>query len=203
MFYNNNLVVIISSPSGAGKTTVTKKLLQKINRSYLSISCTTRQPRKNEKNGVDYFFLKKSEFLDLKKNKKFLETAKVFDHFYGTLKSEFYKKKNKKIIFLDVDWQGARNIRKNISQNCFSFFLLPPSISELKRRLLKRHKDNKSIAIKRLSSAKKDIKHWDEYDYVFVNKDLNKCIASIIKKIQILLDENKEKIKIKKIIEKF
>ena len=91
--FDKNLVIIISSPSGAGKTTVTNKLLRKIKNSYLSISCTTREPRKNEKNGVDYFFLKKADFLKLKKNKKFLETAKVFDHYYGTLKSEFYKKK--------------------------------------------------------------------------------------------------------------
>ena len=188
----NGLSIIISSPSGAGKTSVTKKLLKKIKNSYLSISCTTRKPREGEKNGKDYFFISKKKFLNLKKNKKFLEHAKVYENFYGTLNSQVkanLKKNN--IVLFDVDWQGARSIKKKIKKNCYSFFLLPPSINILKKRLLLRHKNDPQVALKRFSSAKKDIMHWNEYDFVFVNDNLNECANSILKKIKLLFDEIK------------
>jgi len=188
----NGLSIIISSPSGAGKTSVTKKLLKKIKNSYLSISCTTRKPREGEKNGKDYFFISKKKFLNLKKNKKFLEHAKVYGNFYGTLNSQVkanLKKNN--IVLFDVDWQGARSIKKKIKKNCYSFFLLPPSINILKKRLLLRHKNDPQVALKRFSSAKKDIMHWNEYDFVFVNDNLNECANSILKKIKLLFDEIK------------
>tara|TARA_B100000035_G_scaffold191002_1_gene163071 strand:+ start:119 stop:733 length:615 start_codon:yes stop_codon:yes gene_type:complete len=198
---NNSLIIIISSPSGVGKTTITKKLLKKINNSYLSVSCTTRYPRKNEVNKVDYFFISKKKFLKFKKEKKFLETAKVHNNYYGTLKSELRKNnRNNKVILLDIDWQGARNLRKNIEKNCYSFFLLPPSISILKKRLLKRHSDNKSLALSRLSSARKDLKYWEEYDYVYINDNLNKCVNEISKKIYDLVIENIKRSKFKKIV---
>ena len=201
MVLNNSLIIIISSPSGVGKTTITKKLLKKINNSYLSVSCTTRYPRKNEVNKVDYFFISKKKFLKFKKEKKFLETAKVHNNYYGTLKSELRKNnRNNKVILLDIDWQGARNLRKNIEKNCYSFFLLPPSISILKKRLLKRHSDNKSLALSRLSSARKDLKYWEEYDYVYINDNLNKCVNEISKKIYDLVVENIKKSKFKKIV---
>jgi len=200
---NNSLIIIISSPSGVGKTTITKKLLKKIDKSYLSVSCTTRCPRKNEINKVDYFFITKEKFLRFKKEKKFLETAKVHNNYYGTLKSELRKKsKNNKAILLDIDWQGARNLRKKIKKNCYSFFLLPPSISILKKRLLKRHFDNKSLALSRLSSARKDLKYWEEYDYVYVNDRLNKCVNEISKKINDLIIQNNNRSKLRKIIKK-
>ena len=199
---NNNVTIIISSPSGAGKTTVTRKLLNKLKNSYLSVSCTTREPRDGEKNKKDYFFISKSQFMSLKKKNKFIETAKVFDNYYGTLKSQLIKNK-KKIILLDVDWQGARNIRKRIKNNCYSFFLLPPSLGELKKRLLIRHKTNKKIALKRISYAKKDIKYWTEYDYVFINKNLNLCVKQILSQINIILDLHYKKREIKKIIKNF
>ena len=203
MVLNNSLIIVISSPSGVGKTTITKKLLKKINKSYLSVSCTTRHPRKNEINKVDYFFISKKKFLKYKKEKKFLETAKVHNNYYGTLKSELRKQnKNNKVILLDIDWQGARNLRRKIEKNCYSFFLLPPSISTLKKRLFKRHLDNKSLALSRLSSARKDLKYWKEYDYVYVNDKLNKCVNEISKKINDLLTENINKSKFKKIIKK-
>mgnify|MGYP001430814436 FL=1 len=201
MVLNNSLIIIISSPSGVGKTTITKKLLKKINNSYLSVSCTTRYPRKNEVNKVDYFFISKKKFLKFKKEKKFLETAKVHNNYYGTLKSELRKNnRNNKVILLDIDWQGARNLRKNIEKNCYSFFLLPPSISILKKRLLKRHSDNKSLALSRLSSARKDLKYWEEYDYVYINDNLNKCVNEISKKIYDLVIENIKRSKFKKIV---
>ena len=181
MFNNKNLTIIISSPSGAGKTTVTRKVLKKIKSSYLSVSCTTREPRAGEIHGTDYFFVNRKKFLKIKKQNKFLETALVHNNFYGTLKSEI-KKKNK-IILLDIDWQGARKVKKKIKNNCYSFFLLPPSLKELKKRLIKRHFDNDAIALKRFSSAKSDIKYWNEYDFVFINNNLNQCVSKIIKKI--------------------
>ena len=203
MVLNNSLIIIISSPSGVGKTTITKKLLKKINKSYLSISCTTRSPRKNEINKVDYFFISKKKFLKYKKEKKFIETAKVHNNYYGTLKSELRKKnKDNKVIFLDIDWQGARNIRKKIEKYCYSFFLLPPSISILKKRLFKRHFDNKSLALSRLSSARKDLKYWDEYDYIYVNNKLDKCVNEISKKINDLIIENNMRSYFRKIIQK-
>tara|TARA_Y100001958_G_scaffold156948_1_gene150829 strand:+ start:287 stop:892 length:606 start_codon:yes stop_codon:yes gene_type:complete len=197
---NNSLIIIISSPSGVGKTTIAKKLLKKIKHSYLSISCTTRNPRKKENNKIDYFFISKKKFFQFRKKNKFLETAKVHNNYYGTLKSEIRKKN--KIILLDIDWQGARNIRKKIKKNCYSFFLLPPSISTLKKRLLKRHFDNKILALSRLSSAKKDLKHWEEYDFVYVNNKLNRCVNEILKKIKDLIYENNKKINFKKIVKK-
>ncbi len=203
MAINNCLIIIVSSPSGVGKTTITNKLLKKIKRSYLSVSCTTRNPRKNERHKVDYFFISKEKFFRLKKQKKFLETAKVHNNYYGTLKTEL-KKNNKysEVILLDIDWQGARNIRKKIKSNCYSFFLLPPSIAILKRRLLKRHHDNKKLALSRLSFARKDLKYWEEYDYVYVNDKLNNCVNEIYKKISQLVIEKKQRSYFKKIVKK-
>jgi len=186
------LSIIISSPSGAGKTTITKKILRKINKSHLSISCTTRKPRDGEKDGVDYFFVSKKKFINFKKKNKFLEHAKVYGNYYGTLKSQVSKKiKEKNIVLFDVDWQGAKSIKKKINKNCYSFFLLPPSRKILKERLLKRHSNDPYNALKRFSSAKKDIAHWVEYDFVFINDNLNECANAILKKIKILLEEKK------------
>ena len=195
----NGLSIIISSPSGAGKTSITKKLLKKLNNSYLSISCTTRKPRDGESNGKDYFFISKKKFLNLKKNKKFLEHAKVYENFYGTLNSQVkanLKKNN--IVLFDVDWQGARSIKKKIKKNCYSFFLLPPSINILKKRLLLRHKNDPQVALKRVSTAKKDIMHWNEYDYVFINDNLDKCVKLILQKIKVLNEEKNRKIELEK-----
>ena len=202
MAANNSLIIIISSPSGVGKTTIAKKILKKIKKSHLSISCTTRNPRKNECNKIDYFFISKQKFIKYKKEKKFVETAKVHSNFYGTLKSELKKNNKNEVCLLDIDWQGARNIRKKIKNNCYSFFLLPPSISILKKRLLKRHLDNKSLAISRLSSARKDLKHWDEYDFVYVNDNLNSCVAKICKKINDLISEKNKRLYFKQMIKK-
>ena len=196
-----DLKIIISSPSGAGKTTVTKNLLNKVKNSKLSVSCTTRKARLGEKHGTDYFFISKKKFLELRKKSKFLETAKVFGHYYGTLKDQVNN--SKKITFLDIDWQGARIIRKKIKHNCYSFYLLPPSFRELKKRLLKRHKDNPSLALKRISYAKKDINYWTEYDDVFINDKIKDCTKEIIKKIKEIVELNNKKNKIIKLIKKF
>jgi len=117
------LSIIISSPSGAGKTTITKKILKKIKNSYLSISCTTRSPRIGEKNGIDYFFVTKKKFFNLKKNNAFLESARVYKNFYGTLNTQVKKNiKNKNVVLFDVDWQGARKIKKKLRKIVIHFF---------------------------------------------------------------------------------
>lgn len=198
----NKLAIIISSPSGAGKTTLTKKLISIYKNSHLSISCTTRPKRAGEKDNKDYFFINTKKFSKYKKEKKFLEYAKVHKNYYGTLKSQVFKNLKKKIVFFDVDWQGARILRKKLKGNCFSIFLLPPSIEILKQRLIKRHKDDTSVALERIKSAKKDIMHFQEYDYLVVNNDLKICIKNVVKKIDEILYLKKQNIKILKIINK-
>jgi len=185
---NTGSLVVISSPSGAGKTTITKKLILKKN-TELSVSLTTRKPRISERNKIDYFFVRKNFFKSQIKKKKFLEYAKVFDNYYGTLKKNIKNllKKNKTII-LDIDWQGARQIKKNMPNITTTIFILPPSLRELKKRLVKREKDI-SFVNKRMKKAKKEITHWKEYDYVVVNDNLKNCLKEIYK----ILDINKKK----------
>ena len=176
---NKGILIIISSPSGAGKTTIAKKLISESLNIELSVSLTTRTPRNGEIDGIDYKFVSKDLFKKKIKRKLFLEHAKVFGNFYGTLKSEVITKLNKgKNILLDIDWQGARQVRKKFNNFVLSIFILPPSLNELKTRLKRREKDL-SFVNRRMSKAKKEIKHWNEYDYVVVNKNLNDCIKVI------------------------
>ena len=176
---NQGKLIIISSPSGAGKTTITKKLLSAKDNIELSVSLTTRKPRSNEVANKDYIFVNIKKFKSLVAKKSFIEHAKVFGNYYGTLKKnvKLKIKKNKKVI-LDIDWQGARQIKKQLPKNTISIFILPPSLSELKKRLYKREINHKFINL-RMSKAKKEITHWKEYDYVVINKDLNKCVKQI------------------------
>ena len=184
---NKGLLIIISSPSGAGKTTIAKKLISENLNIELSVSLTTRTPRNGEIDGVDYKFISKDLFKKKIKKKLFLEHARVFDNLYGTLKSEVISKLNKgKNILLDIDWQGARQVRKKFNNHVLSIFILPPSLNELKQRLKKRE-NNLSFVKKRMSKAKKEIMHWNEYDYVVINKNLNNCIKVIT---NIILSEN-------------
>lgn len=183
---NKGSLIVISSPSGAGKTTITKKLVSAKKNIVLSISVTTRKPRINEVNKKDYFFVSKKKFIELIEKNSFLEYAKVFDNYYGTLKKNILINiKQNKITILDIDWQGARQIKKKLAKYTSTIFILPPSIKELKNRLLKREKNYQFIK-KRMSKAKKEIMHWKEYDYVVVNDNLTKClntIRSIIKSL--------------------
>ena len=183
---NKGSLIVISSPSGAGKTTITKKLVSAKKNIVLSISVTTRKPRINEVNKKDYFFVSKKKFNELIKKNSFLEYAKVFDNYYGTLKKNVLRNiKQNKTTILDIDWQGARQIKKKLAKYTNTIFILPPSIKELKNRLLKREKNYQFIK-KRMSKAKKEIMHWKEYDYVVVNDNLTKClntIRSIIKSL--------------------
>ena len=182
MVKNNRrgVVLIISSPSGAGKTTICKKIINNNKDVSLSISVTTRKKRISEIEGKDYFFRSKQEFLKMIENEDFLEHAEVFGNYYGTLKSEILEKIEKGMdVLLDIDWQGTRQIQKYIPDDVVKVFVLPPSIKELEFRLGNRASENKDEFFKRMSEAKKEISHYDEYDYIIINKDINVAVNSI------------------------
>ena len=174
------VIVILSSPSGAGKTTLVKKISS--NKKFkISISHTTRKPRPNEKNGKDYFFINNKEFKKLIKSNKFLEYAKVFKNYYGSLKANVIKKleKNKNVIF-DIDWQGTKQIKnKRLKYKIISIFILPPSKKELYKRLLNRDQKDKKTASERMKQFKKDVMHWKDYDFTVINDKLDKCYKLI------------------------
>ena len=176
-----NKLIIISSPSGAGKTTLCKLLIKKLKNINLSISYTSRNKRLNEIDGKDYFFISKQKFLSLKRNNFFIETAMNFNNLYGSPYKNINssKKKNKHILF-DIDWKGARKIRKNYNRNdIIDFFILPPSKTELKRRLVKRGRDNNKEIKLRLSYAIDEMKHFNEYKYVLINENVKKTVNEI------------------------
>ncbi len=176
---------ILSSPSGAGKTTLVKKI--STNQNFItSISYTTRLPRPNEKDGKDYFFISKKKFKNLIKKKKFLEHAKVFKNYYGSSKDLVIKNLNKgnNVIF-DIDWQGTQKIKKKkLKFKLFTIFILPPSKKELIRRLTKRENKNLNTVNQRMRQFKKDLLKWKEYNYVVINDDLNKCYKKIMRAIK-------------------
>ena len=202
----SNKLVIISSPSGAGKTTLCKLLLKKMKNISLSISYTSRNKRLNEDHGKDYFFVTKKEFLKLKNKKFFIETAKNFNNYYGSPFNNINKaKKNKKYLLFDIDWKGARKIRKNYNkEDIIDFFILPPSKTELKKRLIKRGRDNSKEINLRLSYAIKEMKHYKEYKYVLINENVYETVNEIKKLIEFnqMLYMNKIKLrkKLKRII---
>ena len=176
------VIVILSSPSRAGKTTLVKKLSIR-NNFKISISHTTRNPRINEKNGKDYFFIKDREFKNLIQKRKFLEHAKVFKNYYGSLKETVIKnlEKGENVIF-DIDWQGTQQIKnKKLKYKIITIFILPPSKKELFKRLLKREKKDKKIANERMKQFKDDIMHWKDYDFTVINDNIEKCYKLIIK----------------------
>ena len=176
---------ILSSPSGAGKTTLVKKI-SKNKKFFVSVSHTTRLPRPNEKNGKDYFFISKNNFKKLIKKQEFLEHAKVFQNYYGSSKKLVIEKlkKGKNVIF-DIDWQGTRQIRnKKLNYRLLTIFILPPSRNELLKRLIKRENKNLKTVKKRMKEFKKDLSKWNEYDYVVINDDLNTCYNNIMKRIK-------------------
>jgi len=180
------IIVILSSPSGAGKTTLVKKISSR-KKYIISISHTTRKPRVNEKNGKDYFFVKNKDFKKLIKEKKFLEYANVFKNYYGSLKKNVFDTLNdgKNVIF-DIDWQGTKQIKsKKLKYKIITIFILPPSKEELFKRLLKREQKDKNIANERMKQFKKDVLHWKDYDFTVINDRIEKCYKSIIHFIKI------------------
>ena len=199
-------LIIISSPSGAGKTTLCKLLIKKMKNINLSISYTSRSKRLNEVNGKDYYFINKKKFQLLKKNNFFIETATNFNNLYGSpFRNIVLSKKRNKHILFDIDWKGARKIRKNYAKDdIIDFFILPPSKSELKRRLIKRGRDNKNEINLRLSYAIDEMKHYSEYQYVLINEKVHKTVNEIKKIIEyhqlIMVQREALKKKLKKII---
>ena len=188
-------MIIISSPSGAGKTTLVKLLSERLN-FYISTSHTTRKPRKNEINSKDYFFVQKIEFEKLIKENYFLEYANVFENLYGTSKNQVIEnlEKGNDVIF-DIDWQGAKQIReKKLSYKLITFFVLPPSKEVLIQRLSNREKEDKIVVKKRMENFESDVLHWKEYDYVVVNDELENCYNQIFQIIEKLRKGEEHKI---------
>ena len=177
--------IVLSSPSGAGKTTITKKISQKYLKIKISISHTTRKPRSNEIDGVDYHFVSKVKFENLIKENKFYEYAKIFDNYYGTSKQSVNKlhEESYDVVF-DIDWQGTKQLSKYKELNLIKIFILPPSKKELKNRLINRNQDNNQTVEKRLNQYENDIQHWSDYDYVLINQDLESCFNQIEKIIE-------------------
>ena len=173
---NDGIMVILSSPSGAGKTTLVN-LLSKNNNFEISISHTTRKPRPNETSGKDYYFVSDQEFKRLIKNEEFLEYAKVFNNFYGTTRTPVIDRLNKgKNVLFDIDWQGADQIKnKNLDFKLITFFILPPSKQILYERLSNRDMKDKLIAEERMKQFERDVLHWINYNYVVINDDLDSC----------------------------
>ena len=177
---NRGLVLIISSPSGAGKTTICKKLIEEVNNLNLSVSVTTRLKRSDEVDGKDYFFRSDKEFDDMVAQEKFLEHAKVFGHSYGTLKSEIDTKIINGInVIVDIDWQGTRQIEQHIPDDIVKIFILPPSIKELEKRLGARATESQDSFKKRMSEARKEISHYSEYDFIIINEDIQESVNKI------------------------
>ena len=188
--FGQGIMIVLSSPSGAGKTTLTRMLSEKNDNFIISISHTTRTPRHNEVNGKDYFFVDKKEFQELIKNNCFIEYATVFNNLYGTMKEPVIKdlSKGKNVLFY-IDWQGAEQIKKKkLDFKLITLFILPPSSKELKERLHNREKRDDVMIDERMSQFKNDILHWKDYDYVVINNELSDCYNQIQK---IILSESK------------
>ena len=185
-------MVVLSSPSGAGKTTLVKKI-SSLDNYTISISHTTRTPRTNEVNGKDYFFVSKDEFKKLIDNNEFLEHAEVFKNFYGSSKKNVFDnlKKRQNVLF-DIDWQGAEQIKqKKLNFKLITFFILPPNRKILLDRLLNRDMKDKLIVDERMKQFDQDILRWKNYDFVVINDDLETCYNQIIKLINSKLNETK------------
>ena len=185
---NENIMVILSSPSGVGKTTLTKKIQQKYQSFKISVSHTTRLPRSNEVDGVDYYFVSHKKFEELIKKNKFYEYAKIFENYYGTLKQNVDNTILKHDIIFDIDWQGTKQLSKFKNLNLIKIFLITENKKELRNRLLKRNQNTKEEIDKRFNSFEEDIKHWNDYDYIVINKNLEVCFKQIE---NIILDKKK------------
>ena len=174
-------MLVLSSPSGAGKTSICKKVISLDKKISLSVSYTTRPKRKSEKDGKDYFFVSKEKFEVLKKKNFFIEFANVFDHWYGTPKNFIENNLNNgEDVIFDIDWQGAQKLSDFSKNDVVSVFILPPSNKELHERLKKRAEDSVETVSKRMSKARSEISHWIEYDYVLINHNLKDCSVEVL-----------------------
>ncbi len=172
-------IIVISAPSGAGKSTLVKRLLAALPGLRFSVSCTTRPPRPGEKNARDYFFVTRERFQRMIAAEEFVEWADVFGHLYGTSRRQLRAAQEAgKDILLDIDVQGHRQVRKKLPE-AVSIFVLPPSFRELVRRLRARHSDTPDVIERRLRDARKEIRHWPEYDYLVVNDRLPQAVQAL------------------------
>ena len=174
-----NIMLILSSPSGVGKTTLTKKIQQKYPSFKISVSNTTRTPRSNEVDGIDYHFVSKDKFMSLVNNEKFYEYAKIFENYYGTLKKNVDDTIIKNDIIFDIDWQGTKQLSKFKNLNLIKIYLITKNKKELKNRLIKRNQNTSKEVEKRFKSFDDDIKHWNDYDYIIINDNLEVCFKQI------------------------
>ena len=174
-----NIMVILSSVSGVGKTTITKKIQQKYQSFKISVSHTTRKPRPNEVDGVDYHFISKEKFESLIKKKEFYEYAKIFDNYYGTHKKTVDELIKTNDIIFDIDWQGTQQLSKFKNLNLIKIYLIPPNKQELKKRLVKRNQDSPEEVERRFNAYDNDIQYWKDYDYIITNENLEKCYKQI------------------------
>ena len=174
------MMIVLSSPSGAGKTSLSRKLLEKNKNLFLSITFTTRPPRPLEVNESDYFFVDDKKFIDMLNKDEFLEHAKVFDFYYGTPKKPVMNAlKSGKDILFDIDWQGTQQLMNSVQDDLVKIFVLPPSAKELEKRLLKRNQDTDETVKNRMSKASDEISHYAEYDYIIINKDFDESLEKI------------------------
>ena len=174
-----NIMVILSSPSGVGKTTLTKKVQQKYQTFKISVSHTTRLPRSNEVDGIDYHFISNKKFEELIKSNKFYEYAKIFENYYGTLKENVDQTILQNDIIFDIDWQGTKQLSNYKNLNLVKIYLITNNKEELKKRLIKRNQNSDDEIKKRFNSFDEDIKHWKDYDYIIINKNLDVCFKQI------------------------
>ena len=185
-----NIMVVLSSPSGVGKTTLTKKIQQKYKSFKISVSHTTRTPRSNEVNGVDYNFVSRDEFEELIRKKKFYEYAKIFENYYGTLKEDVDSLILKYDLIFDIDWQGTKQLSSYKKLKLIKIYLITENKEELKNRLVKRDQNSPEEIEKRFKSFDEDVKHWSDYDYIIINKNLDTCF----KQIEKIIIQNKERL---------
>tara|TARA_Y100001954_G_C15761203_1_gene579199 strand:- start:88 stop:672 length:585 start_codon:yes stop_codon:yes gene_type:complete len=179
MLGKENIMVILSSPSGVGKTTLTKKIQQKYRSFKISVSSTTRKPRSNEVDGVDYNFISHKHFEKLIKENKFYEYAKIFNNFYGTLKETVDSLIKKNDIIFDIDWQGTKQLSKFKNLKLVKIYLITSNKADLKDRLILRNQNSKEEVEDRFNAFEEDIKHWNDYDYIIINKNLDICFKQI------------------------
>ncbi len=185
-----NILIILSSPSGVGKTTLTKKIQQKYQSFKISVSHTTRLPRSNEVDGVDYHFVSKEKFKKLINENQFYEYAKIYENYYGTSKRNVDETIKKNDLLFDIDWQGTKQLTKFKNLKLIKIFLITENKNELKNRLLKRNQNTREEVEKRFNSFEEDIKHWHDYDYIVINKNLETCFKQIE---NIILNSKKNK----------
>lgn len=175
------LMIVLSSPSGAGKTTMTRRLLAQDPQIAMSVSVTTRPPRPGERDGEDYYFISKDKFAELEERDELLEHARVFDNYYGTPREpvEAALSDGKDIVF-DIDWQGAQQLTEAAADDLVKIFILPPNMRELEQRLRTRAQDSDDVIAKRMSKSENEISHWAEYDYVLVNENIDRAMGELL-----------------------